>query len=233
MHFARVLGSIGVLGLCVACRAAVPELVDQSGAANDEPGESTRALEPPATDERVLPGVASAAVESQPGSETGGSETGGSETGGSETGGSESETSETGGSETGARLCSRPYSLSGSPGKGAGTRESAGDSSKYEAATRRLERGLEVSIGEGPGQPWTTKLGVEFDGLDPSARHTVEIVDAQGKRMKSLVLDFEARGSEELCLGFNDFYGTWQLRALRSGQRCGPCVTDSKASSRR
>ena len=223
MHFARVLGSIGVLGLCVACRAAVPELVDQSGAANDEPGESTRALEPPATDEQKLPGAASAPVESQLGSETGGSETGGSETGGSETGGS----------ETGARLCSRPYSLSGSPGKGSGTRESAGDSSKHEAATRRLERGLEVSIGEGPGQPWTTKVGVEFDGLDPSARHTIEIVDAQGKRMKSLVLDFEARGSEELCLGFNDFYGTWQLRALRRGQRCGPCVTDSRTSPRR
>ena len=41
----------------------------------------------------------------------------------------------------------------------------------------------------------------------------------------SLVLDFDKRGSEDLCLGLSDFYGSWQLRALRSGQRCGECVT--------
>ena len=141
-----------------------------------------------------------------------------------ETGAAGTET-ETGADEsTSARLCSKPYRLSSTPGKGASTRAKA-DSPSSGSKSRKLAGGLEVAIGEAPRQAWTTKVGVEFDGLDPSQSHTIEIFDAKGKRLKSLKLDFVARKSEDLCLSRNDFYSTWQLRALRSGQRCGPCTT--------
>ncbi len=93
-------------------------------------------------------------------------------------------------------------------------------------ANERLKRGFDVAIGSGPQrQRWTTQRGVEFDGLDPNKRHTIFISAADGKRIRKLVLNFTKRGSNDLCLGYNDFYNTWQLRKLRSGQRCGPCVT--------
>lgn len=127
-----------------------------------------------------------------------------------------------------ARLCSRPYTLSGTPGKGA----SRGDKSPaaYADANERLRRGFDVAVDRGDRQRWTSKEGIEIDGLDPSERHTIMISAADGKRIRKLVLDFRARGGHDLCLGFDDFYNTWQLRKLRSGQRCGPCVTREDAS---
>ena len=93
------------------------------------------------------------------------------------------------------------------------------------AARKQLQQGLEVSIDARPPQRWTTKAGVSFDGLDPATKHQIEIRDSRGKRYKTLVLDFERRGSEDICLGMNSFYGSLQLRALRPGARCGPCTT--------
>ena len=122
-----------------------------------------------------------------------------------------------------ARLCAKPYRLSGTPGKGAGRAgKSAGDDAE---ATARLRRGFDVRVDGGEPLRWTTKQGFELDGLDPRKRHTIVISTAKGKRIRELKLDFRARGSDDLCLAFNDFYHTWQLRKLRSGRRCGPCVT--------
>ncbi len=138
----------------------------------------------------------------------------------------------TGDAETGdraqARLCSRPYTLSGTPGKGASRGEKS--PAAYADENERLRRGFDVAVDRGDRQRWTSKEGIEIDGLDPSERHTIMISAADGKRIRKLVLDFRARGGHDLCLGFDDFYNTWQLRKLRSGQRCGPCVTREDAS---
>lgn len=127
-----------------------------------------------------------------------------------------------------ARLCSRPYTLSGTPGKGASRGEKS--PAAYADAIERLRRGFDVAVDGGARQRWTSKEGIELDGLDPSERHTIMISAADGKRIRKLVLDFRARGGHDLCLGFDDFYNTWQLRKLRSGERCGPCVTREDAS---
>ena len=171
---------------------------------------------------RSRPSEDPAKVEVEVGTDSETGETGESSGDSEASGESESGDSETGGG-AGARLCSRPYSLSGTPGKGASLHELTAEA--YADRTRELRRGFDVSVDRGERQLWTTKQGVEFDGLDPARRHTIMISAAGGKRIRKLVLDFGEHGSEDLCLGYSDFYGTWQLRALRSGQRCGDCVT--------
>jgi hypothetical protein len=121
------------------------------------------------------------------------------------------------------RLCSRPYGISSTPGKGAATREDS--QAERAAARRRLAQGFEVRVDDLERQAWTPELGVEFDRLDPSVDHVIEIFDAKGRRVRRLSLDFARRGSDDICLSFETFYTTWQLRALAPGARCGPCVT--------
>lgn len=141
----------------------------------------------------------------------------------------DAQTSETGASETGeprsggARLCSRPYELSSTPGKG--TRASNTRPQADAKAREQLERGFEVSVAGRPAQAWTSTRGVVFDELDPTIRHTIFIREPGGAKVKAMILDFERRDSEELCLGLNSFYMTWQLRSLRPGAGCGPCTT--------
>jgi len=126
-----------------------------------------------------------------------------------------------------ARLCSQPYSLSSTPGKGSQTVQQFAEQSDADrsAATRELAAGFEVRVDEREREAWTSKVGAAFDGLDPSVEHRVEIFNARGKRIRRLTLDFDKRGSDDLCLAFNSFYATWQLQTLPSGRKCGPCVT--------
>lgn len=216
----RLASLVLATAMVCACRGTGPEPVEQASPASVQPEAEPKQPTP-------APEPAPAEGETRTSTETGTAET--------ETGAAEAEI-ETGseteiGSETGAerrigRLCSKPYSLSSTPGKGASSRASAEDSS----ATRpkrsfSLTPGLEVGLEGEPRQIWTTKYGVEFDELDASEVYTIAIVEIEGKRVKTMKLDFDARGSDDLCLSYNDFYGTWQLRALRSGQRCGPCTT--------
>lgn len=119
-----------------------------------------------------------------------------------------------------ARLCSRPHDVSTTPGKGSQT------ATATVTASKQFAQGLEVQIDELEAQAWTPELGVEFDGLDPAIKHTIQIFDTRtGRQIKRLSLDFTQRGSDDICLGFSSFYATWQLRVLRTGARCGPCVT--------
>lgn len=145
-------------------------------------------------------------------------------TGESEPSESEPELADTVEPAAGARLCARPYRVSDTPGKGA-IRPGQDDAGDYERAAKQLARGRTVAVDERPEQPWTPKLGVEFDGLDPTSAHTITVRDADGRKVRTLKLDFRRRGSDDLCLGFDSFYATHQLRALRTGARCGPCVT--------
>ncbi len=202
-----------------AVNQEMPPLAEVRGTSTAEILSSTNASSTTATSSASTgPGTS---TDSEP--ETSGAhETGNAEEGDAEEG--DAEEGDTGaGGPTSARLCSRPYTLSGTPGKGAS--RGGKSSADYAEATARLRRGFDVAVDGGERQRWSSKEGIEIDGLDPSRRHTVKISAADGKRVRKLVLDFRARGSDDLCLGFDDFYNTWQLRKLRSGRRCGPCVT--------
>ncbi|MEZ4381302.1 MAG: hypothetical protein R3A79_08125 [Nannocystaceae bacterium] len=123
----------------------------------------------------------------------------------------------------GARLCARPFTLSSTPGKGS----ARGDNTPadYAEAIERLRPGFDVRVDRGEPLRWTTRQGFALDGLDPSKRHIVRISAADGKVVRQLTLDYRKRGGDDICLVFSDFYETWQLRRLRVGERCGPCVT--------
>jgi hypothetical protein len=203
---AGVAARVGVLATIMACTSTSTELPEHARAGFDDAARG----ELDETDE--IPAAPVREPEAQPNTE--------SDTGSDET----SVSSEEAPMHQG-RLCSRPYGISSTPGKGSSTGLDADPEAKRAAARSWLAQGLEVQVDDLERQAWTPKLGVEFDRLDPSVDHVIEIFDAKGHRVRRLRLDFERRGSDDICLGFESFYATWQLRALATGARCGPCVT--------
>ena len=73
-------------------------------------------------------------------------------------------------------------------------------------------------------QKWTPNAGGVVEGVGLEGKHVLRIFDARGRKKIALHLDFMRRGSPDVCLAYNATYGSYQLRTLRPGRRCGPCT---------
>ena len=80
--------------------------------------------------------------------------------------------------------------------------------------------GLRVRIDKRPATEWPQRKSLKIEGLDPSERHLLVVIEPSGKPIESVRFKFSEYNSTELCMTYDGYQGISLQEVTRKTPWC-------------